>query len=159
MEREQREKEIEDKKKAEQQAIFEKQQKEQMEKQIRENLRKQGIDKLVELTGQKVTESKYDKYFMMEFAKKLKTEEVMELVQLLEATDEANCPAIIEGKVNELESQRQAKIQQARDEAKKKEEEKKQTKKKTWTKEDVHILTQPTQAMNKFPTGLANRWV
>ena len=76
-------------------------------------------------------------------------------LQLLEATEQANCPAIIEGKVNELESQRQAKIQQARDEAKKKEEEKKQTKKKTWTKEDVHILT---QAMNKFPAGLANRW-
>ena len=43
---------------------------------------------------------------MMEFGKKLKTEDILDLVGLMERNPEEECATIIEAKVNELEKQR-----------------------------------------------------
>lgn len=123
------------------------------QKKIRESM----IENLMELADQKLKQFhyEYDRFFIDDYVKKLKDEDIKTLVDQVTNMKETQedfekIKKLIDKK--EDENQQRIKERQAKEKAK---QEEKKVKQKEWSKEDFAHLA---KALNKFPGGTPDRW-
>ena len=137
--------------------IEEEKEREQMKIKIQKQLRETMIKKLEELAEEKLKKyhKEYDRFFIDEYSKKLKDDDIKSLVESIGQMEDTQegfeaIKEMIE-KVN-IESHERIKQQQEKDKVKREEQ---KWKTKEWTKDDYALLA---KALNKFPGGTQDRW-
>ena len=137
--------------------VEEEKERERKKVQIQKQLREMMIKKLEELAEEKLKKyhKEYDRFFVDEFSKKLKDDDIKSLVESIgQMPDTQDGYEAIHEIIERLhtDSKERIKSQQEKDKVKREEQ---KTKQKEWSKDDYGLLV---KALSKFPAGTQDRW-